>query len=231
MLAVVGFISQKGGVGKSTLARSLGVVAARAGHTVKIADLDRLQQTLVRWTQTRDAYGLSPTMSVEAYADAGEACAASAGADLLLLDTPAKVDDLMMDVARWASLLVLPTSPSLDDLYPSVLVYEALQNVGLPQDRLAFALCRVLSEQESEKARTFLAAQGYTVLGGHLFEHLGYREALNTGRGVTETEDEKLNSWAQLLMNDVLQRVSLHRDNRSPIQALNFRNIRNARPA
>ena len=81
MLAVVAFISQKGGVGKSTLARSLGVVAARAGHNVKIGDLDRLQQTLVRWTQVRDAYGVRPTVSAEAYADAGDACAASGGAD------------------------------------------------------------------------------------------------------------------------------------------------------
>jgi chromosome partitioning protein len=231
MQTVVAFISQKGGVGKSTLARSLGVVAARAGHKVKIADLDRLQQTLVRWTQTRDTYGLSPTVSVETYADAERACAASTEADLLLLDTPAKVNDLMMDVARRASLLVLPTSPSLDDLYPSVLVHEALQNVGIARERLAFALCRVLSEQEGERTRTFLAAQGYSVLSGQLCEHLAYRDALNTGRGITETQDENLNALADRVMNDVLERVRAHRDKMSPIHSYDFRNIRSAGPA
>ena len=227
MRAVVAFVSQKGGVGKSTLARSLGVVAAQAGHNVKIADLDGLQQTLVRWTQTREAYGISPSLRAETYADTGDACAASVGADLLVLDTPGKVNELMHVVQR-ANLLVLPTSPSLDDLYPSVLVCEALQNVGITRDCLAFALSRVLSEREGESARTFLVAQGYTVLAGHLYEHLAYREALNAGRGLTETQDEHLNRSAQLVMNDVLQRVGLYRDGMSPIQALNFRNIRSA---
>jgi len=231
MPVVIAFISQKGGVGKSTLARSVGVVAARAGHKVKIADLDCLQQTLVRWTQTRDTYGLSPAVTVEPYADAERACAASAGADLLLLDTPGKVNDPMMDVARRASLLVLPTSPSLDDLYPSVMVHEALQNVGIGRDRLAFALCRVLSEEEGESARSFLVAQGYSVVSGELYEQRGYRDALNTGRGLTETQDEHLNALAERVMNDVLERVCAHRDNTSPIAALSFRNIRSARPA
>ena len=150
---------------------------------------------------------------------------------LLLLDTPAKVNDLMMDVARRASLLVLPTSPSMDDIYPSVLVHEALQNVGIMKDCVVFALCRVLSEQEGENARTFLVGQGYTVLAGYLYEHIRYRDALNTGRGLTETQDENLNSSADVVMNDLLQRVSVHRASTSAIQAHNFRNIRNARPA
>ena len=40
MPVVVAFISQKGGVGKSTLARALGAVAASAGLKVRLADLD-----------------------------------------------------------------------------------------------------------------------------------------------------------------------------------------------
>jgi len=150
---------------------------------------------------------------------------------LLLLDTPGKANDLMMDVARRASLLVLPTSPSLDDLHPSVLVHEALQNVGVTKESLAFALCRVLSEQEGEAARTFLVAQGYTVLAGHLYEHIGYRDALNTGRGATETRDENLNSSAQLVMNDLLQKLSVDGDNDGSIDSYSFRKIRSARPA
>jgi chromosome partitioning protein len=231
MLTVVAFISQKGGVGKSTLARSVGICAAQAGHKVSIGDLDRLQQTLVRWTQTRDSYGLAPTVSVEAYVNAEQACAASAGNDLLLLDTPGKVNDLMTDVARRASLLVLPTSPSLDDLYPSVLVHEALQNVGIARERLVFALCRVLCEHEAERARSFLVAQGYSVLSGQLYEHLGYRDALNTGRALTETQDENLNALAELVVNDVLERVRVQRDEMRSIHVYDFRNVRSERPA
>ena len=40
MSVVVAFVSQKGGVGKSTLARALVTSATRAGLTAKLADLD-----------------------------------------------------------------------------------------------------------------------------------------------------------------------------------------------
>ncbi|HAK9808823.1 TPA: AAA family ATPase [Escherichia coli] len=42
MAAIVAFVSQKGGVGKSTLARALAREAAAGGLRVKVADLDTL---------------------------------------------------------------------------------------------------------------------------------------------------------------------------------------------
>ena len=47
MAAVIAFISQKGGVGKSTLARALAAVCAQAGLEVVLADLDPRQCEIV----------------------------------------------------------------------------------------------------------------------------------------------------------------------------------------
>lgn len=44
MASVVAFVSQKGGVGKSTLARALAREAAAGGLRVKVADLDTQQE-------------------------------------------------------------------------------------------------------------------------------------------------------------------------------------------
>ena len=49
MVAVIAFVSQKGGVGKSTLARALAREAAASGLKVKVADLDPEQATIVDW--------------------------------------------------------------------------------------------------------------------------------------------------------------------------------------
>jgi len=211
MPAVVAFVSQKGGVGKSTLARSLGAVTALGGLNVKVADLDPLQRTAVRWAQARETSGLPP-VRIETHDGVAEAIASSIEADLLLLDMPGTVNDQTMEAARQADLVVQPTSPSLDDIHPSLLVFQALENLGIPRERLAFALCRVLSDQEAEAARTLLTTQGYTVLFGHIQEHLDYRRALNSGYGLTETAHQALNVAAQLVVGDILQWVAGHGD-------------------
>ena len=42
-------VAQKGGVGKSTLARIIAVEATKGGLRTKIADLDTQQTTCVKW--------------------------------------------------------------------------------------------------------------------------------------------------------------------------------------
>ena len=58
-LAIVAFVSQKGGTGKSTLARALAAVVAHAGLKVKIADLDPDQQTVLHWEKLRGEFSLA----------------------------------------------------------------------------------------------------------------------------------------------------------------------------
>ena len=58
MTYTVAMVAQKGGVGKSTLARILAVEAAKGGLQAKIADLDTQQTTSVSWAARR-AEGVS----------------------------------------------------------------------------------------------------------------------------------------------------------------------------
>ncbi|MBN9352721.1 MAG: AAA family ATPase, partial [Hyphomicrobium denitrificans] len=67
MPVVVSFVGQKGGVGKSTLARAFAAIAARGKLKVKLADLDVNQQTSVRWARTRSAGGNGYPVEAEAY--------------------------------------------------------------------------------------------------------------------------------------------------------------------
>lgn len=53
MAIFLGMVSQKGGVGKSTLARLVAREYANAGWSVKIADLDVSQGTSFNWQARR----------------------------------------------------------------------------------------------------------------------------------------------------------------------------------
>ena len=59
---IISFISQKGGVSRSTLARATAVEFARSGKKVHLADLDSQQQTSAKWSERRYRNGgLSPS--------------------------------------------------------------------------------------------------------------------------------------------------------------------------
>ena len=209
MSAVIAFISQKGGVGKSTLARALAAVCAQAGLEVMLADLDPRQQTLIQWQKARTAQRVSPRLSVEPFDDAAEAVERADACDLLILDTPGGVNDDTLSVARTAHLIVQPTGPSLDDLHPTVLLFHELVAVGIPKSNLVAALCRVLNgEEEEAAARAYLKEAGYEVLEGSIPESLTYRLAHNRGRSLTETNEQAFNDRADALIEALLTKVA-----------------------
>ena len=64
MTFIVAMVSQKGGVGKSTLARLLAREFAAQDWRVKIADLDISQGTSFQWRSRRLAHQVEPDVPV-----------------------------------------------------------------------------------------------------------------------------------------------------------------------
>jgi len=208
MAVIVGFISQKGGVGKSTLARALAAVVAHAGMRVRIADLDPKQSTIVEWEKRRGVSGLSPAIEVASYPNVRAALASAQPDELLILDAPAGGGAIARAIAEHAELVVQPTSGALDDLRPAVLLFHGLARAGIPHERLVVALCRTHSNDEEDLAREYFEKAGYAVLAGSLPEKGGYREAHNRGHAATESRQEKLRERAEALMEALLSRIT-----------------------
>ncbi len=145
---------------------------------------------------------------VKAYASARDAVADSGDVELLILDTAARTNRATVDIARMSHLIVQPTGASADDLEPAVLTFHELVKEGIPKDRLVMAICRVLSEGEEATVRAYVADAGYQVLDGAIPERIGYREAQNRGRAITETTTAKLNRRADALMQALLDKVA-----------------------
>jgi chromosome partitioning protein len=206
MAVIVALVSQKGGTGKSTLARALGAVVAHTGHRVRIADLDDQQLTVVEWEKLRKGSQLS-TIEVQAFTDAASALATARDGELLIIDAPARVSRSTLEIARHADLVVQPSGGSVDDLRPAVLLFHELVAAGVPKDRLVIALCRMLGDREEEMARAYLTKAGFEVLPGSVPERLGYREAHNRGQAVNEATDRALRDRVDRLMDALFDRV------------------------
>ena len=183
---IISFVGQKGGTGKSTLARAFAVEAAKAGTQVLIADLDEPQRTSWEWGQRRAANAFLPPIAVEALPRL-QVFSRAASLDMLIADAPGWADASTVWLAQGSHLTVLPTGSSVDDLNPTIRLTHELINKGIADWRLAVALCRIQTDAEAEFARSYLKQAGYTALKGLLREKKGYRDMQNEGHAITES--------------------------------------------
>lgn len=203
MSRIVAFLSQKGGVGKSTLARALAREGSNSGLSVKLADLDTQQGTVSDWHRQRLNNGHIGVGSVEVFRSAREAIEQSGGFDLIVIDGAARASQETLEIARASDTVVLPACASRDDLMPAVKLANELRGGGIPRDNIAFALCRVSTVAEIADAREFIEHSGYRVLAGALLEKPAYRQAQNGGLSITETRFSSLNQKADELLEDL----------------------------
>ncbi|MBM3546930.1 MAG: ParA family protein [Alphaproteobacteria bacterium] len=209
MALLVGVVSQKGGVGKSTIARMVAREYAQAGWRIKIADLDISQGTSFNWQARRLQNKVTPDVPVERFGTLALAQKVASSYDLLVLDGPPHATEGTLAIAKASQLTILPTGLALDDLEPQVLLAHELTRRGVPAARLAFVLVRVGdSDVEQNDARAYLTRAGYSVLAGYLPEKVGYRRASDEGRAATETRFPSLNQRADELAQAVVDRVS-----------------------
>ena len=114
-MQVIAIVSQKGGVGKSTLAVHLAAEASTQGRRVLLLDLDP-QGSAMEWASRRgdrppDVSGANPA-SIGKEIDK----ARSEDYDLVLVDTAPHADHAALQAARSADLVAIPCRPSTFDI-------------------------------------------------------------------------------------------------------------------
>jgi len=198
------FTSQKGGVGKSTLARSAAVALAYAGRKVLLADFDVDQRTCMRWQAQRVARALTPAIAVAAFSKEKKLGRVEFEYQDIVIDTRGQHDELSLDLAVSSDVVFLPSSFSLDDLSPTLRVVESLRNAGVPATRLAIVFCRTGgSRRQEQQARSILEMNRIAVLDTVLPQKDGFISLYATGRAGREAGQPKLRSVA-LAMDEAL---------------------------
>jgi chromosome partitioning protein len=198
------FTSQKGGVGKSTLARSAAVALAYAGRKVLLADFDVDQRTCMRWQAQRVARALTPAIEVAAFSKEKKLRRVEFEYQDIVIDTRGQHDELSLDLAVSSDVVYLPSSFSLDDVSPTLRVVESLRNAGVPSTRLAIVFCRTGgSKRQEQQARSILEMNRIAVLDPVLPQKDGFISLYATGRTGREAGQPKLRSVA-LAMDEAL---------------------------
>lgn len=115
-MKIIVVASQKGGVGKTTLAGHLGVQAStNSCGTIALLDTDP-QGSLADWWNMRQAKEpIFVTAKINALSSAIEELKQN-GIKFLIIDTPPSITEIIRSVVSVADLVIIPTRPSPHDL-------------------------------------------------------------------------------------------------------------------
>jgi chromosome partitioning protein len=183
-MRTIAFVTQKGGAGKSTLASSIAVAARRAGERVFIIDLDPLQ-SLVKWSQAREAADV-PVEHVPP-AKLGKALAAleKKGVTLVVIDAPGADSENSDAAIRAADLCIIPARPNVFDLWASELTRASIKD---KKKEYAFLLNQCPPAQQNSRVEQGVATlqEMGALLTPLISSRVDYQEAARLGLGVSE---------------------------------------------
>lgn len=205
---VIACLSQKGGVGKSTLARLLARTYASAGWSVKIADFNVRQKTSVDWAAVRMTQDVSPAIAAESFVSTKTL--RKENHDLIVADGKPDSDQSSLEIARSADICVLPTGLTADDLKPQAMFANELVTKGVDRSKILFVLNKTTESHVAvAEARQYLESIGYLVCKTDLSTKTGYQMAQNTGRSIAETNYHTLNERADALAAEIVARINV----------------------
>ena len=183
-MRTIAFVTQKGGSGKSTIASSLAVAAHEMKEKVCVIDMDP-QGSLANWGKTRGTGDIEVIASGAARLPALLASLERKGFTLAILDTPGAEGAASSAAMQVADLNIIPSRPSIFDLWASARTRTALKEIG---GDFVFLLNQCPPAQQT--ARVQDGVETLEEMGGLIspliLTRVDYQESARHGCGVTE---------------------------------------------
>jgi len=182
-MVIVGFLTTKGGAGKSTAVTCVAVVAFQRGLHVLVIDVDP-QQTTVNWANRRQYPG--PTVVAASASNLNQVLgqAREQGYDFVVVDCPGHNARALATVALAADYSILVMRPTMPDVEVAAVIRDAL----VEWQRSYAVLLSQAPPTFSRRLQGWCRASSAlgTVVEAHLVSRVDYQDALAGGFGVTE---------------------------------------------
>ncbi|MEQ8399696.1 MAG: ParA family partition ATPase [Silicimonas sp.] len=192
---ILGFLNQKGGVGKTTLATHVAGELARTNARVLLIDADP-QASALDWSERRVGEGLPRLFDVVGLAKEtlhDQVPSLSRGYDHVVIDGPPRVTALARSAMLASDLVLIPVQPSPYDVWASqqvvTLVTEA--RIFRPELRAAFLVNRrIVNTVIGRDVHEALSELGMPALSVPVSQRVAFAESVAIGRLVRESHPE-----------------------------------------
>jgi len=185
---VLTIAQQKGGSGKTTLAIHLAVQFASTGQRVAILDTDP-QGSLGRWFMARrdrmgDAVGME-FATASAWGVSYECEKLARNHDVVIIDTPPKIDADLRPALRVADMVLIPVATSQMDLWAT----ESVQELAAREGRSALVVLNRVPPRArlTDEITGQIDAAGIDRATAVLGNRVAFAEALGRGGAAGET--------------------------------------------
>lgn len=177
--------SQKGGVGKTTIAGHLGVMAEQSKEgPVALIDTDPQGSLASWWNERTNEAPLFARVEIGKLAEHLQALA-KGGIKLAIIDTPPSVTEMIQQVLRTADLVLIPTRPSPHDLRAVGSTVELVENAG---KRMIFVINGAAPRARIAGEAAVALSQHGTVAPVTLYQRTDFASSMIDGRTVQEID-------------------------------------------
>lgn len=177
--------SQKGGVGKTTIAGHLAVMAEQSHEgPVALIDTDPQGSLSSWWNERTNETPIFARVEIDKLTEHLQALA-KGGIKLAIIDTPPSVTEMIQQVLRTADLVLIPTRPSPHDLRAVGSTVELVENAG---KRMIFVINGAAPRARIAGEAAVALSQHGTVAPVTLYQRTDFASSMIDGRTVQEID-------------------------------------------
>lgn len=177
--------SQKGGVGKTTIAGHLAVMAEQQGAgPVALIDTDPQGSLAAWWNERKAETPLFASVQIDKLAEHLQQLAAT-GIKLAIIDTPPAVTGMIRAVLEVADLVVIPTRPSPHDLRAVGSTVDLVEQAG---KRMVFVINGAAARAKIAGEAAVALSQHGTVAPVTIYQRTDFASSMIDGRTVQEMD-------------------------------------------
>jgi len=193
---------QKGGVGKTTLAINIACCYQKGGLNVAMLDTD-LQGSLSGIANDLEGISMIPAEDISKIS--------SMNYDILIIDTPPYLSDILTDIFMLSDFVLVPTKVSFADIMAIKGTINLLQLVTKSKPHMNFGIVLNMVKPRTAlntEIKEFLEQYNVPILNSTISERVSYIRSFVVS-GVFNTDDDRAKEEVSMLADEILTKLGV----------------------